>query len=82
MIGVAVLWKVQIQPAVAYDSNDGEIRCMCKAVNKTKFIWRYMEQLALLTDAPTVHWEYITSCIYVVESKIVNPKVKHIDIPV
>ena len=41
-----------------------------------------MEALALYTGAPTVHWEYNTSCIYVVEAKIVTPRVKHIDIPV
>ena len=39
-----------------------------------------MEALALHTVAPTVHWEDNTSCIYVVESKIVTPRVKHIDI--
>ena len=41
-----------------------------------------MEALALHTGAPIVHWEYITSCIYVIEAKIVTPRVKHIDIPV
>ena len=41
-----------------------------------------MEALALHTGAPTVYWGYTTSCIYVVESKIVAPRVKHIDIPV
>ena len=41
-----------------------------------------MESLALYTGAPTVHWEDNTSCISVVEAKIVTPRVKHIDIPV
>ena len=41
-----------------------------------------MEDLALQTGAPTVHWEDNTSCISVVEAKIVTPIVKHIDIPV
>ena len=41
-----------------------------------------MEALALYTGAPTVHWEYNTSCISVVEAKIFTPIVKHIDIPV
>ena len=31
---------------------------------------------------PTVHWEYTTSYIYVVEAKRFTPRVKHIDIPV
>ena len=39
-----------------------------------------MEDLALHTGVPTVHWEYNTSCIFVVEAKIVTPRVKHIDI--
>ena len=39
-----------------------------------------MEALALHTGAPTVHWEDNTSCIYVVEAKIVTPIVKHIGI--
>ena len=56
MFGVAVFWKVQIQPAVASESTDGEIRCMYKAVNKTKVIRRYMEASALHTGASTVHW--------------------------
>ena len=51
-----------------------------KAVNKTKFKHRYMEALALHTGALTVHWEYNTSCISVVEDKIVAPRIKHIDI--
>ena len=38
-----------------------------------------MEALALHTGAPTVHWEDNTSCISVVEAKIVTPIVKHID---
>ena len=28
LLGVAVLWKVQIQQAIASESTDGEIRCM------------------------------------------------------
>ena len=41
-----------------------------------------MEALALYTGAPTLHWEDNTSCIYIVEAKIVTPRVKHIDINV
>ena len=41
-----------------------------------------MESLSLHTGATTVQWEYNTSCISVVEAKIVTPRVKHIDIPV
>ena len=55
---------------------------MYKAVKKNKVIRRYMEALALHTGATTVHWEDNTSCIYVVESKRVTPRVKHIDITV
>ena len=55
---------------------------MYKSVNETKVIKRYMEALALHNVAPTVHWEDRTSCISVVEAKIVTPIVKHIDIPV
>ena len=36
LLGVSVFWKVNIQPAVVSDYTDGEIRCMYKAVNKTK----------------------------------------------
>ena len=55
IIGVAVCCKLQIQPAIASDSTDGEIRCMYKAAKKTKVIRRYMKALALHTGAPTVH---------------------------
>ena len=55
---------------------------MYKAVKKNKVIQRYMEDLALHTGAPTVNWEDNTSCISVVEAKIVTPRVKPIDIPV
>ena len=41
-----------------------------------------MEALSFHTVAPTVKWEDNTSCISVVEAKIVTPRVKHIDIPV
>ena len=41
-----------------------------------------MEALVLHTCASTSHWEYNTSCIYVVEAKLVTPIVKHIYIPV
>ena len=49
---------------------------------ENKFIQRYMENLALHTGASTVHWEYNTNCIYVVESTRVNPRLKQIDITV
>ena len=41
-----------------------------------------MEDLALQTGAPTVHWEDNTNFISAVEDKIFTPRVKHIDIPV
>ena len=41
-----------------------------------------MESLALHTGSPTVYLEQDISCIYVVEDKIVTPRVKHIEIPV
>ena len=55
---------------------------MYKDVNNTKEIHRYIESLAIHTGTPSVHWEDNTSCIYVVEFKIINTKVKHIDITV
>ena len=55
---------------------------MYNAVKKTKDIWRYMEALALHTGATTWHWKDYTSCISVVEGKIVSPRVKHIVIPI
>ena len=69
-----------MEPDVASYYTDGEIRFMYNASKKTKAIRRYMEALVLHTGAPTVHWEYITSFIYVVESKIVTVRVKRIDI--
>ena len=42
MIGLYVSRKVQIKRDTASDSTDGEIRCMYKAVKKTKVIRRYM----------------------------------------
>ena len=41
-----------------------------------------MEALAHHTGAPGVNWEDKTSCIYVVEDKMVTPGFKHIYIPV
>ena len=41
-----------------------------------------MEALALHTCAHTVNWEDNTSCISVVEAKIITPRVKHIDITI
>ena len=55
---------------------------MYKAFKKTKAICRYMESLSLRTGAPKVHWGDSTSFISVVESKIVTPIVKHINIHV
>ena len=55
---------------------------MYKAINKTKAIWSYMGLLAIHTSAPTIHWEENTSFIYVVESRIITPIFKHIEIPV
>ena len=43
---------------------------------------RYLEDLALHTGAPTLHFEYSTSYISVVEAKKVTYRVLHIDIPV
>ena len=55
---------------------------MYKTVKKTMAFWRCMEALTLHTGTPRIHRKDITSCIYVVESKRVNPRVKHIDITV
>ena len=41
-----------------------------------------MVNLALHTGATIVHWEYNKSCIFVLQAKIVNPRVKHIEITV
>ena len=41
-----------------------------------------MEALEIHTGSPTLHWEDSTSFIYVVEAKIVTPRVKHIGINV
>ena len=82
MLGVDVFWKVKIKTAIDYESTDGEIRYMYKAFKKTRVVRRYTEALALHTDAPKVHWEDNTNFISVFESKIVTPRVKHVDIPV
>ena len=42
ILGVSICWKAQIRPDIASDSTDGEIRCMYKAVKKTKVFRRYM----------------------------------------
>ena len=42
----------------------------------------FMTTLALHICATTVHWEDNTSCISVVEDKMVTTRVKHIDITV
>ena len=55
---------------------------MYKAVKKTKAIRSYMEALALHTGEPSKLWEDKKSFISIVESKIVDPRVKHIDITV
>ena len=55
---------------------------MYKAVKKIKAIQRHMEALELHTGSTSVHWEYNTSYISAVESKIVTTRVKHIYIPV
>ena len=54
---------------------------MYKSAKNNKAIWRYIGELSQTGD-PTVHWEYSTSYISVVEDKIVTPRSKHIDIPV
>ena len=41
-----------------------------------------MEDLALYTGAPTLHWEDNASSISVIEDKIFTQKVKHIHITV
>ena len=55
---------------------------MYKAEKIAKVLQHYMEALPLQTGAPAVYWEYITGCIYVVEAKILTPRVKHIDFPI
>ena len=52
---------------------------MYKAFKKTRAIQRNMEALALHTGAPTVNLEENTTCISVVETEIVTPRIKHID---
>ena len=38
-----------------------------------------MEALSLHTGVRAVYWEDNTSCIYVIEAKIVTPRVKNIE---
>ena len=82
VLGAVLYWKVKTQPVFYSYSTYGEIHYGYKASKKTKYVRLYMESLALRTGSPTVHWEYNTSCVYVVESKRVTPRVKHINIPV
>ena len=77
---VAICWKVQIQPAVASNSTDGNNCYMYKSFKKTKCVRRCMESLALHAGAPTVYWKYNTSCISSVEANRVTPRFKHINI--
>ena len=81
LLGVAVFWKVHIQPDIVFDPTYGEIICTYRAV-KRKIILPYMEALEIHTGSPTLHWEDNTSFISVLESQIVTPRVKYIDIPV
>ena len=53
--------------------------CLYKDVNKTKSVWRYMDSIELQTEAPTVHREDSTSCIYVVEAKRVTHRFMNIE---
>ena len=55
---------------------------MYKAINKTKEIWNYMEELSHHNGAPALRWKDKTSCIYVAKSKIVPPRSKQFDITV
>ena len=55
---------------------------MYKAVKKNNVRQSYMESLALHTSAPTENWKDNTNCIYFVEAKIFNPRVKYIFITV
>ena len=57
MLGVAIYWKLKIQTSIASDSTDVEIKCVYKAVKKTKVIHKYMKALAIHTVSQTVHWE-------------------------
>ena len=82
LLGVAACCKVRIQHAVASDPTVGEIWCLYKAANNTKYVRRYMGSLGLPTGAPTMHWGDNTSFISTVEAKQVTPKFKHINIPV
>ena len=56
LFGFDVFCEVHIQPALSYESNDGEIICMYKAIKKTKDIRICMESLAFHAVSPTVHW--------------------------
>ena len=82
IIDIVLLWKINIQPAVEFEPSDVEIICIYKAVDKTTAIRGNTELLEIHTDAPKVHLEDSTSCIYFVEYKIVTHRVKHIDITV
>ena len=56
LLGVAIFWKVHIQPDIASDSTAGEIRCIHKDVKKKKAIRIYTEALALHNGVPIVNW--------------------------
>ena len=45
LLGIIVLWKLQMNPYVTSDSTNGKKCYMYKYVKNTKAIWRYMEDL-------------------------------------
>ena len=57
LLGIAVFWKVWIQPTVASWSTDVEIRYVYNNVNEAKVIMCYMEALALHTGKTTIYLE-------------------------
>ena len=72
------IWSWNDSPAVASDSTYGGNCFMYKALNNTKAIWGYTEDLEIHTGPPALNYEDNTRCIYAIKVKRVTPIVKHI----
>ena len=72
LLGVSVCWKIKINNSVSSYSTYGETHCLYKAVKNTKYFQCYTDSIFLHAVSPTVHQKNNTSCISLVDAKIVT----------
>lgn len=82
LLGVAIHWKVNKQPALAVHSTDAEIRAFYLGTKLAEYIRQILEHMGVQMTKPIRGLEDSQPTIDIIKANRVTSRVKHIAVPV